>query len=179
MCGKSACTVRRGEGSKSIDPSYPYHLRGSFRRFVVVEAMNSFAKSYRLYVVAGSCRDVRDPSKLLEAGISAVVDLALNEPPAMLPRELVYCRFPLIDGFGNPAPAPAHGRGDRSLHAAFWYADAGLLRGGHEPIAGDRRPPSRLSANALSPRDLRSSVLESGVGDISPGLWIEIQEAME
>ena len=26
MCGKSACTVRRGEGSKSIDPSYPYRV---------------------------------------------------------------------------------------------------------------------------------------------------------
>ena len=24
MCGKSACTVRRGEGPNSIGPSYPY-----------------------------------------------------------------------------------------------------------------------------------------------------------
>ena len=27
-----------------------------------------------------------------------MVDLALNEPPAVVPRELVYCRFPLGDG---------------------------------------------------------------------------------
>lgn len=26
VCGRSARTVRRGEGSNSIDPSYPYHL---------------------------------------------------------------------------------------------------------------------------------------------------------
>ena len=25
MCGRSACTVRRGEGPKPIGPSYPYH----------------------------------------------------------------------------------------------------------------------------------------------------------
>ena len=29
MCGRSACTVRRGEGPKPIGPSYPY--RDTFR----------------------------------------------------------------------------------------------------------------------------------------------------
>ena len=29
VCGKSACTVRRGEGSNSIDPSYPYRVQHS------------------------------------------------------------------------------------------------------------------------------------------------------
>jgi len=40
VCGKSACTVRRGEGPKPIGPSYPYHdtniheflLKFGFRR---------------------------------------------------------------------------------------------------------------------------------------------------
>src|SRR5271157_5279940 len=27
VCGRSACTVRRGEGPTSIGPSYPYHAR--------------------------------------------------------------------------------------------------------------------------------------------------------
>ncbi len=30
MCGKSACTVWRGEGSKPIDPSYPYLTEAPF-----------------------------------------------------------------------------------------------------------------------------------------------------
>ena len=50
----------------------------------------------------GHVGDVRDLSGVHTAGIRAVVNLALNEPPAMLSRELVYCRFPLIDGPGNP-----------------------------------------------------------------------------
>src|SRR4051794_38928813 len=50
----------------------------------------------------GHVGDARDLSGLLSAGITAVVDLALNEAPVPLARELVYCRFPLIDGGGNP-----------------------------------------------------------------------------
>jgi len=50
----------------------------------------------------GHVGDVRDPRAMFSTGILAVIDLALNEPPVVLPRELVYCRFPLIDGGGNP-----------------------------------------------------------------------------
>ena len=55
---------------------------------------------YRLWI--GHVGNVRDPRELVEAGIVAVVDLALNESSVMLGRELVYCRFPLLDGAGNP-----------------------------------------------------------------------------
>jgi hypothetical protein len=50
----------------------------------------------------GNARDARDVPSLLDAGIEAVVDLAVNEPPAVLSREVVYLRFPLVDGDGNP-----------------------------------------------------------------------------
>lgn len=45
--------------------------------------------------------DVDDLSKVFDAGIEALVDLAWNEKPAQLTRELIYCRFPLNDGGGN------------------------------------------------------------------------------
>src|SRR3954470_4304935 len=64
--------------------------------------------------------DARDLSGLLSAGITAVVDLALNEAPVPLARELVYCRFPLIDGGGNP----------RWLLRTAVEAVAGFLRAG-------------------------------------------------
>src|SRR5207247_10133902 len=35
------------------------------------------------------------------AGIRAIVELAAEEPPSPAPRELVYCRIPLLDGAGN------------------------------------------------------------------------------
>ncbi len=47
--------------------------------------------------------DVRDLGAIVDAGIVALVDLADNEPVLAITRELVYCRFPLIDGAGNPA----------------------------------------------------------------------------
>ena len=50
----------------------------------------------------GHAGDVRDLRCLLTTGIIAVVDLAIQEAPAPLTRELVYCRFPLVDGPGNP-----------------------------------------------------------------------------
>ncbi|MFC1759305.1 protein phosphatase [Planctomycetota bacterium] len=49
----------------------------------------------------GHAFDVRQPRELFDHGISAVVDVAYEESPAQLPRQLVYCRFPLNDGEGN------------------------------------------------------------------------------
>ena len=50
----------------------------------------------------GHSHDARDLSHLLDLGIEAVVDLAIEETPPKLTRDLVYCRFPLNDGAGNP-----------------------------------------------------------------------------
>lgn len=55
---------------------------------------------YQLWL--GHVGDARDLRTVISTGILALVDLALNEPPATVTRELVYCRFPLLDGNGNP-----------------------------------------------------------------------------
>lgn len=49
----------------------------------------------------GNAGDLRDPTKIMTVGISAVVELADSEPLANLPRELIRCRFPLSDGGDN------------------------------------------------------------------------------
>jgi len=49
----------------------------------------------------GHALDIREPRGLFDAGITAVVDVAFEELPAQLPRQLIYCRFPLNDGGGN------------------------------------------------------------------------------
>jgi Polymorphic toxin system, DSP-PTPase phosphatase len=49
---------------------------------------------------AGDCRDV---AKVLDAGIRAVVQLAIEEPPAQFPREVIFVRIPLHDGSDNSA----------------------------------------------------------------------------
>jgi len=49
----------------------------------------------------GHAFDIRKPRPLFDADITAVVDVAYEEPPANLPRQLSYLRFPLLDGGGN------------------------------------------------------------------------------
>ena len=39
--------------------------------------------------------------RLFDLGIEAVVQLAAEEPPIPLPRDLILCHFPLLDGVGN------------------------------------------------------------------------------
>ena len=78
----------------------------------------------------GHAGDVRDAATLLASGISAVVGLALEEPSAPLPRELISCRFPLIDGPGNPGRvAGALRRPDAHAHAALRKSTLRTLRG--------------------------------------------------
>jgi protein-tyrosine phosphatase len=125
----------------------------------------------------GHVGDVHDPSELLAAGISAVVDLALNEQPAKLPRKLVYCRFPLIDGPGNR----------RALLRTAVETVANLLRSGTPTLvycgAGMSRSPAVAGAaialvSGYSLAEGLVVALQSGPGDVSPGLWAAIEEAM-
>ena len=50
----------------------------------------------------GHAGDARDKHELFRLGVGAVVDLAVEEPPAVPGREIIYCRFPLLDGTDNP-----------------------------------------------------------------------------
>jgi hypothetical protein len=125
----------------------------------------------------GHSGDVRDPSRLLESGIGAVVCVVASEPAPALPRDLVYCRFPLVDGAGNP---------DWLLRAAVETV-AGLLRSGTATLvhcsAGMSRSPAvggagLALASGCSFGEGLKAVTESGATDVSPGLWEAIQEAM-
>jgi hypothetical protein len=55
---------------------------------------------YPLWI--GHAGEARDLPAVLAAGFAALVDLAVDEPPVAVTRELVYCRFPLVDGPDNP-----------------------------------------------------------------------------
>lgn len=50
----------------------------------------------------GNVGDLRNLSAIFAAEIQAVVELADNEQPASLPRELIRYRFPISDGGDNP-----------------------------------------------------------------------------
>ncbi len=115
----------------------------------------------------------RDFRQLLGAGIEAVVQLALEEPALQPPRELLFCRFPLLDGPGNDA---------RTLSLAVTTV-AGLLERRVPTLvccgAGVSRSPA-LAAAALAlarrqtPEECLRRVAEHHPCDVTPGLWNEV-----
>jgi hypothetical protein len=125
----------------------------------------------------GHAGDVRDLGALLSTGIVAVVDLASHEPLATLNRELVYCRFPMVDGPGNPP----------WLLRAAVETVAGLLR--EEVLtlvgcgAGLSRSPCIAGAAIARIRSCPADeglaiALGSSPADVSPGLWAEVRQVL-
>jgi hypothetical protein len=130
------------------------------------------AYSNLLYI--GNALDARDLRLLYDNGIHAVVDLAINEPPAQLGRELVYCRFPLNDGDGNS---------DALIILAI-RTIAFLIRQQIPTLvacsAGMSRAPS-IAAGSISlltgrdPDECLKQLITKAPNDVSPILWTHVK----
>jgi protein-tyrosine phosphatase len=122
----------------------------------------------------GNARDARNVSLLHEHEINAVIDLAIEEAPAELPRELIYLRFPLLDGAGNEGVL---------LHSAI-ECIATLFSNVQLKVlvacsAGRSRSPALTAAamahvDGISLEDSICHLQNIAAFDISPALWIEI-----
>jgi len=121
----------------------------------------------------GHAGESRDFKKVFDLGVKAIVQLAAEEPSMQTPRELVFCRFPLLDGPGN--------RAELLFLAVSTVATLVKMR---VPTlvtcgAGISRSPA-IAAAALSmvhhepPETYLEKVLEHHPGDVSPGFWQEI-----
>jgi protein-tyrosine phosphatase len=112
--------------------------------------------------------------QIFDAGIKAVVHLAAEEPMPQLPRDLIFFRFPLIDGAEN------------STHLLLLALGSvtHLLKMRLPTLvccsAGMSRSPA-IVAGAVSilsrsdPDETLSAVLEQHRGDVSPGLWVTVK----
>ncbi|MBI3408390.1 MAG: dual specificity protein phosphatase family protein [Planctomycetes bacterium] len=122
----------------------------------------------------GHAGDGRDFKQVHQAGIRAIVQLAIEEPPLACPRELIYCRFPLVDGSGN----------DNNLLLLAVHTLAKLLENRISTLVicggGISRSPA-ISAAALAmafnltPADAIATVNSHAGLDVSPGLWRDLQ----
>ena len=122
----------------------------------------------------GNALDIREPKRLFELEICAVVDLAYEEPPAVLPRSLIYCRFPLNDGGGN----------ERSLLTLAVQTVVDLLaaetRTAIACSAGMSRSPS-IATLALAahlseqPEDIVARIATLRTLEINPMLWSDVR----
>lgn len=125
----------------------------------------------------GNALDVRNPPELHELGVVAVVDLALEEPPSQLSREMTYCRFPLLDGAGNATTLLSAAIATTAL---FIHKRIPTLVG---CSGGMSRSPSIIAA-ALAfvqdddPADCLQQVIAGSPHDVSPLLWEAIKNAL-
>ena len=128
--------------------------------------------SGRLWI--GSAGDGRDPERLMVAGVVAVVNLAAEEPSPVLPRSLVYCRFPIMDGEQD-----TQGILDAAIHTV-----ASLLKNEVPTLvycgAGMSRSPAVVAAalsivQGGSPDERLRQIVAGHPHDVSSQLWEAVQ----
>jgi len=118
----------------------------------------------------GNSADLRNVEGILQNGIQAVIDLAIEQLMPTLPRTLVYCCFPILDG-------------EQSFPTALRMAIETLVLflQGEAPTlvccsAGMSRSPA-VVAGALSisqggnPDDHLRKIVMGFPHDVSPQLW--------
>ncbi|MGL4555229.1 MAG: dual specificity protein phosphatase family protein [Gemmataceae bacterium] len=122
----------------------------------------------------GHVGDVRDLRRVLSAGVGALVDLAMMEPPARVTRDLAYLRFPLLDGPDNPpwllrAAVGAVAGLARDGVPTLVFCDAGMSRSPCVAAAGLARATGRTFDEVLR------EVLRGGPADVSPALLAAVR----
>jgi len=130
---------------------------------------------HRLWI--GNALDARDLRRLYELEIAAVIDLALEEKPAQLCREIVYCRFPLTDGAGN-SPVVLRAAAEMTARLIEHQVPTLVACG-----AGMSRSPAIVAA-ALSmidgrePEECLESLVAGQPHDVSPLFWADVKRAL-
>ena len=117
----------------------------------------------------GNALEARDVSVVLRLGVVAIVDLAMEEPAIHFPRDIVYCRIPLVAGSGN---RPEIIRAAVELTASFIDSRVPTLVACG---AGMSRSPIIVAA-ALSRVDGRS--LEQALDDITMGVAHDVSTSL-
>ena len=120
----------------------------------------------------------RDLGQVFDLGIEAIVDLAMQELPLPVTRELIYLRIPIVDGGGNDS---------RRLATAI-DAVAQLIRRDIPSLvvcsAGMSRSPAVVAA-ALSvvqnrpPDEVLAQIAAGMPHDLSPPLWRDVCAAAD
>jgi|SRR5579883_1830557 len=125
----------------------------------------------------GHAGDARDLRRIFAEDIRARVELSAQEEPAPAARDLIACRFPLVDGAGNdPAVLTL------ALRTVAWLAGRGvptLVCCG----AGSSRSPAVAAGSLalLSGRHAEECLREVAAHrpvDVLPAFWLEVVGAV-
>jgi hypothetical protein len=124
----------------------------------------------------GTSRDARDIKGVVDAGVAAVVDLAMMCEPVHPPRELIYLRYPLVDGADNPpwlicAAVNAVAELVRLRVPTLVACDGGMSRSLVVASAALWfRTPLRTTLD-----EVLKSLAASGPADVQPLLWADVK----
>jgi protein-tyrosine phosphatase len=126
----------------------------------------------------GHAGDLRDPRALFAAGVLVVCELADNEQFAVLPRELVRCRFPLSDGGDNPPwllrlAAENVAAALRAGVSVLVCCSGGMSRSVCVAAGGLALLEGKPLAESIS------EVVNSGPADVSPRFFAQLREALD
>lgn len=118
--------------------------------------------------------DARDVQLLYDNRIAAVVDLAINELPAHLARDMIYCRIPINDGGGN----------SNAIITTAVRCVVTLIENDIQTLVAcsggmSRSPAIAAAAIALvvghSPDECLTAITSDAPHDVSPPLWAQVK----
>lgn len=121
---------------------------------------------------------VRDLRAVLSAGILTLVDLAVNEPPLTLTRELVYCRIPILDGEENPPwllrlAVDTVANLIRSQTPTLLFCSLGMSR---TPVVAGA---AIATVRGIPLADGLAIAVNGGRSDVTPGLFESVRRAIQ
>ena len=124
----------------------------------------------------GNAGDGRDPERLLAAGVVAVINLAAEEPSPVLPRSMVYCHFPLMDGAQD-----GQGILDVTIQTVVSLLTAQIPTLVYCGAGMSRSPAIVAAALSIvqcgSPEEKLREIVAGHPHDVSPHLWEAICRA--
>lgn len=130
----------------------------------------------RLWI--GNVGDARDPSSVLDAEVAALVNLAAEELPPTLPRDILYCHFPLVDGPGNSsamlkiAVATVVSLLCEKVRTLV-YCGAGMSRS----VAVASAAVAQWRGETLE--ETLKALTDVVPHDVSPAFWLDLKDAVE
>ncbi len=118
----------------------------------------------------GNAGDGRDPTRLVQAGVAAVVNLAAEEPSPNLPRSMIYCRFPIMDGAQD-----TRGILDLAIRTLVSLLQQRIPTLVHCSAGMSRSPAVAAAALSVafggSPEERLRQIVAGQPHDVSPRLW--------
>jgi protein-tyrosine phosphatase len=126
----------------------------------------------------GNSSDLRDAQIVMATGVEAVIELSASEQLAVLPRELIRCRFPLCDGEENPEwllrfASETVATFLRVGVAVLVCCSAGMSRSVVVAAGGIALAENRPLVDSLT------IVAGSGPADVLPALFMQLKQALE